>query len=1137
MKQLITFSLALLFVIKMGVSQNTPTIGPVENDTIIVNSGINSVLLPEIRDGDGGVDQEIDFEVASSDPGIVVIDTVKYNTGETFAVLQVIEQGTLGTATIDVTIEDPDGTASRSFDIVVGTYNKPGIHYQIHDIVFWKEENPLGKEPLYDTIIDSTRAPVERIDWDNIGLTVSADCQGGFCDGHDFSTTMFKGYLVPPETGDYVFYQKHSDDYALWLSDDANHNNADVIIYNGDNDSVGTDIGNREWRSDSVSLKGGKTYAIYAAQWNIHHEEVDIQWEGPGIAKDYIMGKNLMHTFDTIAPAIPENLTFVSRGTHYLMVEWDPASDNNELAGYNVYANGYKVNSTPLEETQYKITGLTADTTHSIVVTAVDIMGNESEISNIITKRTYPVDNNPPAPPTELNVLTQTGMALEISWKGAADQETEVVAYNIYLDDELYNTSELVYDTSAIIKVLEPESGHEIKLEAIDAANNVSPKSEAFAVSTSAFDPDGAYLGVKRGILEVILENKSWNNGFGINPNYLSGDLYNAMKPVLHDLNPGTIRWGALTANPLNFSDHIETTTSIGDFMNLANELNAYTTFTCGVGPDTDWRNDTTTFLNFLEYINGPESSEFGAKRANEGYTESLLKDSKGLIFEFGNEVWGFEHHNADFNNYTEYKKWCRDMAGVMKRSPYWDEDKITLVYSARNPDPRDSYGLNEELLEGDTGEVDWLAVSGYLGPSMSWNTRLEYYNNTFAEIADDMRGLRIMMKDGLLETRELKKTFFYEGNMTTSSYNGRLGQAIVFTDYSLKAMENGSAMPTLFHLSGGQWRITDPTNNYAPLPLFNTAELFNEYCKGHVLKTKYSTPHKINDSEGNSVGLKPVGGYAYNDSTSFSIVLLSRDFEADHYVQLDLPDDFNFEGSTAKKYVVTGENFDTREATLDTSDIELSDSSIVKVPKYSMVLIHFKGDDQNLDKRPLADYNYPKTTNVEITCEENTHVIDEYEGQLHFSVSITPEDRWIKDFYWEIEDNDMGASFDQGVLTAPSSGVGMDTLYVKAISGDRQASDSYEVILDFSVSGEQSVSNSQLQVYPNPVGNVLNVNFRNNIGGTIKVLDMQGIVVKSFELTGSQKRINLEGLRSGMYFLRIRTDKGKLITVKFVKE
>lgn len=42
------------------------------------------------------------------------------------------------------------------------------------------------------------------------------------------------------------------------------------------------------------------------------------------------------------------------------------------------------------------------------------------------------------------------------------------------------------------------------------------------------------------------------------------------------------------------------------------------------------------------------------------------------------------------------------------------------------------------------------------------------------------------------------------------------------------------------------------------------------------------------------------------------------------------------------------------------------------------MVLIHFNADDQNFDKRPLADYNFPKATNVEHTCEGNAHFIDD---------------------------------------------------------------------------------------------------------------------------------------------------------------
>ncbi len=1154
---LLICSFALLSISIFG--QNGPSIGAIDNDTIIINSGENLILLPDINDGDAGVDQSISFTVSSDASDTVDVGAVDYVPGNTFAVLHVTDQGLLGSATIDVTIDDGDNTANRSFDVVVGTYNKPGVTYQVHDIIFWKKEEPLDGTPIFDSVVNSTIAPSQYINWDNLELTVSQDCDIHFCDGHDFITTLFRGYIVPPKTGDYVFYQISHDADAMWLSMDADINNADPIIGSGtgylsdssawswDPDTLCNEvpIGDdcppdtvNEFRSDTISLTGGNVYAFYAIQWNVHFDKDTIYWTGPGISKEPVPGENLMFVYDTIYPQAPSGLEAITTASNYIRVKWNPGSDNKELSGYNVYVNGYKNNTSLLTDTSYNISGLDADTTYSIVVTSVDAMGNESALSNIITQNTQIEDNTNPSPPTSLTTLVQTGMALEVAWTGHSDGETEVVAFNLFLNDTLYNTTDYIWDTSTIIKVLEPETTYEVKLQAIDAGDNLSDTSIAFQVTTSEFDINSPDLTVKTGRLKVKMENISYNYGIGANPNFTSTELYTTYKPLLQDMRAGAVRWGALTANPLNFSTNINTSTSIGDFINLCNELDAYTAFTCGVSGSTDWRTDEQTFLDFLEYINGPAGTTYGDIRESEGYGP-LLDNSKGLIFEFGNEVWGFGAHNASFADYEEYGQWCRDMAEVMRTSPYWDEDKIFLTYSGRNPHPQDSYGLHGSLMEGDTGDVDWLAVSGYLGPTSGWETRLEYYKNTVEAVARDMQGLKMTMQDALALTGDIKETYFYEGNMTTSAYNGRLGQAVIFTDYCLASMEYGSAIPTIFHLTGGQWRITSPAEGYKRLPLFITAKYFNMYCRGDVLKTKYQTQYEITDASGYAFDFDPVGGYAYTDSVNYSVVLLSRDFENSHYVQLDLPDDLNIDAPSGKSYTISGSGFSTFDATIDSSTFTMKDSLMFEVPPYSMVLVTFTGDDQQFEQLPLANFDdYVRSTNIEIICQENTHTITQPDGRLRLATSITPDSSFVQSAIWEVIGNDVGVQFYNGLVVAPDSAYANDTIIFKATSGDREVYDTFKVFIKINTDIEDNKAEDEfVSVYPVPADDLLNISFKKESKGIINLVNAQGINLYSGTIDNTGLKIDVSDYDPGIYFVKILVNNEKAIIRKFIKD
>jgi hypothetical protein len=1142
--------LLFLVLITRSFSQNAPELGAKENDTIIVNTGMNYILLPGIDDNDTG-DQSISFTYNSSDNSIVSIESVDHEPGQRFAVMHVKEHGKTGNVTIDVEIDDGDGTDSKAFDVIVSNYSKTGVYYEVHDMIFWQQVNPFGKTPLYDTIIEKPDVIADEINWENIPLTVSGDCDAEWCDGHDFATAMIKGYVVPPETGEYTFYQIHQDADALFLSTDASYDNVRQIGLDSGgegNDEIGesTDMEN-EWKSIPVNLEVNQVYAFYAVQWNIHFENVILEWEGPGIDKQVISSENLYYVYDTIPPEKPENLEVSAKGDTEIDIIWEPSSDNQKLAGYNLFINGIQENDTPITGSKYTISGLEPETRYSIAISATDDMGNVSALSNIVTLTTYPKDNNPPDAPAHLVIDEATGVAVKITWDEAIDNETEVIGYDIYVDGEKYNTDHMSA-TSVILGGLTPETTYRIEVRSIDAGNNESDPGAVLEVQTTTFEA-GDNLGVKNGSLSFNLEAISRNEGIGINMPHpykeqMPDDL---MKQHFRDLNVGALRltwdWDLeADCDRWAATDHFmgpDIEYSIGDFMDLCNQYNAYTTLTVTLQEDGWFVNDPQSFANIIEYFAGPESSTWGSERAAEGYTESLLESSPGLVIQYGNEVWGGNAHCIPLGeDLKKYAQWCRDMDTIIKTSPYYDPEKIFTCYSGRNPRPEFSWGQNKSLYEGDDREVDWMALSGYMGGNFDYDpgvdpgeTELEFMKNGIETMLDKIRGLRDQNRDMLIMTGEIKPIWFYEGNFTNSSYFGRFGQAIVFSDYLATGMETGLAIPILYSLYSGQWKIIAPSLDHKRFPLFHMAALFNAHCKGDILKTEFSSQNTIKNTNGEVLNADPVSCHAYHRDGKYSILLISRDFENDYYVEVNVPENLNF-NSSGKKYVVTTDHFSSYETHIDSTAMTIANNMMVKVPKFGMVLMTFSGDDQDFTELPLGYWgDYVKADNITIECEENTHTITEA-GKLHFSAIITPEDAFATSPKWQILDDDLGVVFYQGTLSVSNAVTGTDTLYIKASAGE--VSDTYMVVIDIA-SGINDALNHKIRIFPNPARDMLTISTDSKFPAVLTITNIHGKYLLSREITDVKTQIDASGFNPGLYLLRIQAENGDVYNKKFI--
>jgi hypothetical protein len=1149
--------LSLLFIYGGFINAQTgPSPDVKDSIRIYSGSGNNQVLVPV---PDSLQDKNLQISVSSSDTSMLVIDEITYTPGNTFAVFQAQEKGTQGEVGITVLFGYEGGMDSTVMTVHILPYNNPGLLFEIHDIVFWQEAIPLATEPIYQRVIQTSAGPYNQLNYNEIPLTVNMDCTNpAVCTGNDFYTSFYRGYVVPPADGTYHFYMRSANNHTFWLSTDHRFENAQKLVARSDkHGKTGTELNNGITKSAPIQLKAGKVYAFYATQWIIHSTLGGILWDGPGISMGYMKGENTMHVYDVTKPSVPGNLAAELVTSVTAWVKWDPSSDHSKIAGYNIYLNGISSNRELITGTSFRIDSLTEETNYQVVVTAVDHAGNESFISSILEVTTLGPDDQPPLPPQQLEVLEATGLAIHLTWSGASDNETSVIGYHVYVDGKLYNTEGYHFSNDLILRNLIPETSYQITIESVDGGLNVSEKSEIFAISTIAFDATGTSLGEKMGKVIVHNQNTSWSEGFGINGPYENGDMVNnqTIRKLVRDFQAGAIRWGAIPANSKSLQGSTGTgkVNTYGKMLSFANEIDAWFALTLGVKNGIDYRTTPATFLNLMEYLAGDASTTWGAIRASEGYTEPLLQKSKGVLLEFGNEVWGAAAHNAEIgSDYTVYAKWVRDMTEVVKSSPYYDPEKIIMVYSGRYPHPDNSYGVNTKVLTGDRGHAESLGVSGYLGGNLSYdpeipkgNSELHYYQNGIDMARRNMDGLVLTMKEMLSLTGTLKTFYLYESNMTTSSYNGRFGQAIVMTDYLASTMNYGSIVPSIFHLTGGEWRITQPANNYRKLPLYNMGQYFNRFGKGHILKTSFISNNKITNASGKVINYNAVGTFSYNSGENFSVMLMNRDFENDFTVQIELPSGLTY-AEEATIYTISENDFSSYNTNIDSVTVALTADMLVRIPRHGMVIVSFKGEDPEYNRLPLGHFERKRPESLKVTSSRN-FIIDTNRGIDVIRTEVLPSDAFSTSAIIDVLENTTKSTLTPlsgGRLHIQTSGLCGDEGYIRVFAFAADNPELNDTVL-ITVSNQGTgcpvteaaiIENShELIFYPNPASEKIFINTSIESRSLLQITDVNGKVVYKKSLEDGYE-ISVKDFRAGMYIVGIIKPEGTFVTAKFQK-
>ncbi|MEN8815775.1 MAG: T9SS type A sorting domain-containing protein [Nonlabens sp.] len=91
-------------------------------------------------------------------------------------------------------------------------------------------------------------------------------------------------------------------------------------------------------------------------------------------------------------------------------------------------------------------------------------------------------------------------------------------------------------------------------------------------------------------------------------------------------------------------------------------------------------------------------------------------------------------------------------------------------------------------------------------------------------------------------------------------------------------------------------------------------------------------------------------------------------------------------------------------------------------------------------------------------------------------------------------------------------------------------------VTSDLLTTGEESLNDVTVNVYPNPATDVLNITSSAQQFTSVNIVDLNGRLVKSFEVESNVVNANIQDLKSGLYIVNISNNE-TTISRKFIKE
>lgn len=258
---------------------------------------------------------------------------------------------------------------------------------------------------------------------------------------------------------------------------------------------------------------------------------------------------------DMQAPTAPTDLAFTEPATGQIRLTWKTSTDDEGVAGYDVYANNTLLTSVAGDVTTYTDTR-PAGQDVSYFVRAKDAAGNVSANSNTVTRDGDSGDTQAPTAPSALAYTEPSSGSVRLTWQASTDNRG-VTGYDVYANN--VRRGSVAGDVLTYTDTQPASTTVSYVVRAKDAAGNVSGDSNT--VTRNGQSGSASNLAVNKPITAssvvhtFVAENANdnsastyWEGAGGSYPNTLTVKLgSNAdTENVVVKLNPDS-SWGPRT--------------------------------------------------------------------------------------------------------------------------------------------------------------------------------------------------------------------------------------------------------------------------------------------------------------------------------------------------------------------------------------------------------------------------------------------------------------------------------------------------------------------------------------------------------------------------------------------------------------
>ncbi|MDX3640367.1 fibronectin type III domain-containing protein [Streptomyces sp. MB09-02B] len=191
-------------------------------------------------------------------------------------------------------------------------------------------------------------------------------------------------------------------------------------------------------------------------------------------------------------PPAPPGVTADAGSATSVHVMWNRAPGDTEIAAYEVYRGGTKVEDVPGDEHMVDVTRLRPSTTYVFTVRARSASGDLGPPSagvRATTPAAGTADRRPPSRPGRLDGKVLGSGTVRLSWEPSTD-DRDVESYDILQGgSKIHGVGG--EQTAAVVTGLRPGTRYSFTVRARDAADNVSPVSAKVRLSTAPGTDDG----------------------------------------------------------------------------------------------------------------------------------------------------------------------------------------------------------------------------------------------------------------------------------------------------------------------------------------------------------------------------------------------------------------------------------------------------------------------------------------------------------------------------------------------------------------------------------------------------------------------------------------------------------------------